>query len=44
MYQFDLIHTKSLDLVHLPELYKLSKRMADVVVPNEYGVTPPRKA
>lgn len=37
--KFDLIHNKKLDLKEIKPLFDLSQKMADVIIPQEYGIT-----
>ena len=41
--KYDAIHNSHLDLDGLEELYRVSKRLAEGVVPNEYGTHPHSK-
>ncbi|XP_024390949.1 inositol hexakisphosphate and diphosphoinositol-pentakisphosphate kinase VIP1 isoform X2 [Physcomitrium patens] len=41
--KYDLLHNAHLKLQDLDELYKVAKRLADGVIPNEYGINPQHK-
>ncbi len=36
--RYDCLHNAHLSLMHLPEVYEISKTLADCVVPQEYGI------
>ncbi len=36
--RYDCLHNSHLSLMHLPDLYEISKTLADCVVPQEYGI------
>ncbi len=36
--RYDCLHNSHISLVHLPDLYEISKTLADCVVPQEYGI------
>ncbi len=36
--RYDCLHNAHLSLMHLPEMYEISKTLADCVVPQEYGI------
>ena len=38
--KYDLLHNKKLHMANIEELFTVSQQMADIVVPNEYGITP----
>ena len=39
----DALHSRHWGLANLGRLHAVAKQLADVVIPNEYGVTPPQK-
>ncbi|KAL0963178.1 hypothetical protein UPYG_G00350730 [Umbra pygmaea] len=41
--KYDVQHNSSLNLSHTMELYRLSKALADIVIPQEYGISQPEK-
>ncbi|KAJ1285668.1 hypothetical protein BS78_03G295200 [Paspalum vaginatum] len=41
--KYDLLHNSHLNLTGLSELFKVSKLLADGVIPNEYGINPKQK-
>jgi inositol hexakisphosphate/diphosphoinositol-pentakisphosphate kinase len=41
--KYDLLHNAHLQLHGLDELYKVAKKLADGVIPNEYGINPQHK-
>uniref|UniRef100_A0A4W3JYD4 Inositol hexakisphosphate and diphosphoinositol-pentakisphosphate kinase n=1 Tax=Callorhinchus milii TaxID=7868 RepID=A0A4W3JYD4_CALMI len=41
--KYDVQHNSSLDLNNTMELYRLSKSLADIVIPQEYGITKDEK-
>ncbi|XP_077099477.1 inositol hexakisphosphate and diphosphoinositol-pentakisphosphate kinase 2 isoform X12 [Siphateles boraxobius] len=41
--KYDVQHNSSLKLDHTMEIYRLSKALADIVIPQEYGISQPEK-
>ncbi|XP_035246656.1 inositol hexakisphosphate and diphosphoinositol-pentakisphosphate kinase 2 isoform X4 [Anguilla anguilla] len=41
--KYDVQHNGSLKLDHTMEIYRLSKALADIVIPQEYGISQPEK-
>jgi len=41
--KYDYLHNRSLGLKNIPELFDLSKALADIVIPQEYGITKEEK-
>ena len=41
--KYDALHSRHWGLANLGRLHAVAKQLADVVIPNEYGVTPPQK-
>jgi inositol hexakisphosphate/diphosphoinositol-pentakisphosphate kinase len=41
--KYDLLHNAHLQLQGLDELYRVAKKLADGVIPNEYGINPQHK-
>ncbi|XP_046906335.1 inositol hexakisphosphate and diphosphoinositol-pentakisphosphate kinase 2 isoform X2 [Hypomesus transpacificus] len=41
--KYDVQHNSSLKLDHIMEIYRLSKALADIVIPQEYGISQPEK-
>ncbi|XP_041753309.1 inositol hexakisphosphate and diphosphoinositol-pentakisphosphate kinase 2 isoform X6 [Coregonus clupeaformis] len=41
--KYDVQHNSSLNLTNTMEIYRLSKALADIVIPQEYGIAQPEK-
>jgi inositol hexakisphosphate/diphosphoinositol-pentakisphosphate kinase len=41
--KYDALHSRHWGLTNLRRLHGCAKQLADVVIPNEYGITPPQK-
>jgi inositol hexakisphosphate/diphosphoinositol-pentakisphosphate kinase len=41
--KYDALHSRHWGLSGLPELHAIAKQLADVVIPNEYGISPDQK-
>jgi inositol hexakisphosphate/diphosphoinositol-pentakisphosphate kinase len=41
--KYDALHSRHWGLSGLPELHAVAKQLADVVIPNEYGISPEQK-
>eukprot|EP00795_Rhopilema_esculentum_P001302 gene1302-15691_t len=41
--KYDYLHNRSLGLKNIPELFEMSKSLADIVIPQEYGITKKEK-